>query len=146
MSQWLPRMGETHPMLAGQLTLKLKDSHQDGLSQDHTSRGLTGSSWSEMASKQLTDSTNTEQSHQPCSTVFLSKIVMLEIQGKIQSTISLGCLCFISMSSELPCWNKICCEKKKKVVVGGGEIPEKKEWRRMRINLRGRRKSEKAAK
>lgn len=103
----------TYPMLDNQLTRKLKFFHQDVLSQTHESRRLTGSSWSEMASKQLRDSTNTEQSHQPCSTVFLHKMVMLEIQGGIRSTISLGRLCFISMSSKLPCWNKICCEKKK---------------------------------
>lgn len=80
MSQWLTRSGETHPMLADQLTFKLKDSHQNGLLQDHASRGLTGSSWSEVASKRLADSTNAEQSHKPCSTVFLSKMLeMLEI-------------------------------------------------------------------
>lgn len=106
-----------------------------------TLTGLTVSSWSETISKQLTESTNTAQSHQLCSTTFLSMMLMWEIRGEIQSTVSL-----FYFNNWWTSTLKQSAEKKIEMVFEGEEIPGKREWRRIKINWRERRKRGEAAK
>lgn len=145
MSQWLPKSCEVDAMSSNQPTLYTSSERlPSGCPFPRPCKQRTENRLQKFL-KQFRGSSNTQQPNQSCGTVFLSKMVVLETQGGIRSIISLGCLCFILMSSELPCWNtKYGVEKKAKMVFGGGEVQGKRELR-TRINLRGRRKLEKAA-